>query len=175
MIYALIKDGSVDNIIKADADFVASLPGYSAVVDVTNINPLPAIGWVHNGGTSFTKASPPTPIATYGSKITTDAFYRRLTPAERIRIEMASIDNPAASAPQRQLAASLRVAQRRLAGAAYFDLKLEANITDVNSMELAGLLDYAGRANVIMTAPVTDPTELPGAIRLAYGLPEFPT
>lgn len=115
--------------------------------------------------------APTTP--TYGTKITTDAFYRRLTPSERRRMELASLD-PGADGPARNLAADLRVGQRRLAGAAYFDLALLENITTVTTM--MPLLDPPGSTRVaaILTSPVTDPTELPGSVRVLYNLPEIP-
>ena len=128
---------------------------------------------------SYAAPVAPTPATpTYGSKITTDAFYRRLTPAERRRMEVASLD-PGVAGAARDLAADLRVGQRRLAGAAYFDLALAENIATVQGLATANLLDapqYGGatRAGEILKTPVSDPGELPGSIRVAYGLPEIP-
>lgn len=121
----------------------------------------------------------PAPAApTYGSKITTDALYRRMTAAERRRIELASID-PGVAGAARNLAADLRVAKTRLSGAAYFDLELPENITEVGNLGLAGLLDppqHGGvtRAAELLSSPVTDQNELPGSVRVAYGMPEIP-
>ncbi len=66
---------------------------------------------------------------------------------------------------------------KRLNGAAYFDLVLPENVATITAM--TPLLDPpqhggATRAAEILASPVTDPTELPGVLRVFYGLPEIP-
>lgn len=79
----------------------------------------------------------------------------------------------------RDLAADLRIGSKRMSGAAYFDLMLAENIVTVQGLATALLLDApqqggATRAGEILKTPVSDPGELPGSIRVAYGLPEIP-
>lgn len=53
--YALIQDNTVQNVIVADASFVALVENdWQAVVRVDELSPQPGIFWVYNGGTSFT-------------------------------------------------------------------------------------------------------------------------
>lgn len=57
--WALIKDSKVRNVIKAEADFAAKISAaWDATVDVSDLDPQPAIGWDYDG-TNFT--SPPLP------------------------------------------------------------------------------------------------------------------
>lgn len=77
MQYALIKNNLVENVAEADqawADSVAS--EWQAVVNITNINPQPGIGWEYNNGQFVTPVVPPTPI-TYSWVITRNEFQNR--------------------------------------------------------------------------------------------------
>lgn len=48
--YALVKGGKVDNVIVADAEFVASIADdFDAVVRVDNLPEKPGPGWRHDG------------------------------------------------------------------------------------------------------------------------------
>lgn len=63
--YALIFNGLVDNLIVADEDpnpswTPAALEIWDAVVDVTGLDPRPAIGWVYDG-TTFAEPTEPEP------------------------------------------------------------------------------------------------------------------
>lgn len=87
--------------------------------------------------------------------ITQYAFRQRFTQAERVAIEIASLDDPSASMPQRQQAAALRVAMTDLAQAQFVNLDLPTVATALADLETAGLL-AAGRASEIVSGTVQD-------------------
>jgi hypothetical protein len=86
-------------------------------------------------------------------KITKLAFRNRFTAAEKVTMEMAALDNPAASMAQRQQAAMLRVNLADTVAATWIDLSRADTRAGVQILEAAGLL-AAGRALVILDAPV---------------------
>jgi hypothetical protein len=86
--------------------------------------------------------------------ITRRSFRARFSQAERVRIDLASIDNPAATAEVRVLAAELRASQRDVSDSPYVDLDLMRTRQGVQSLEAAGLLDAAGRALAILDGPI---------------------
>jgi len=89
-------------------------------------------------------------------KITVLAFRNRFTTAEKVAIEMASLDNPSAAVQQRMLAASLRVMNADLAVATFVDLARPDTRAGVQSLETYGIIG-AGRASAILN---TQPTAL---------------
>lgn len=91
--------------------------------------------------------SPPAPTARH---MTVLAFRNRFTKAEKVRIELAAIDDPAASLQQRERAAMVRVGQADLAAATYVDVDLVDTREDVQAFEAMGLLDASGRALAIL-------------------------
>lgn len=92
-------------------------------------------------------------------KITKLAFRNRFTAAEKVTMEIASLDNPAATMAQRQQAAALRVNLADTAAAVFIDLSRADTRAGVQMLEAAGLL-AAGRALQILDAPV-QPSEQP--------------
>lgn len=94
--------------------------------------------------------------------ITYWAFRRRFTHAERVGLELAALDDPAASAEQRQLAASVRVYLADAAAAAWIDLDDADARTGVQALESAALL-ASGRSAEILDAPVELAERPPGA------------
>lgn len=93
---------------------------------------------------------PPDPV-----RITKLAFRNRFTQAEKVAIEIAALDNPAAPMEQRAQAAALRASQQDVAVAQFIDLTRADTRAGVQMLEAAGLL-AAGRALVILD---TEPTE----------------
>lgn len=89
-----------------------------------------------------------------GTMITVLAFRNRFTQAEKIAIELASIDNPTATMQQRQFSASLRVMTSDLAVAKYIDLSRPDTQAAVTALETYGVIG-AGRASQILTSPIT--------------------
>jgi hypothetical protein len=103
-------------------------------------------------------APPPEPPAPVAARLVTRlAFRNRFTPAEKVAIELAGLDNPSAPIEQRALAATLRVNQQDVAVAQFIDLSREDTRMGVMQMEGLGLLG-AGRALEILDAPI-QPTE----------------
>jgi hypothetical protein len=88
--------------------------------------------------------------------ITKLAFRERFTQAEKIAIEIASLDDPSAPMQQRALAAGLRSAQADQRDAAFIDLKNPSTVAGVQQLEAFGLI-AAGRANEILnTLPTAE-------------------
>lgn len=90
-------------------------------------------------------------------KITVLAFRNRFTKIEKIKIDMASIDNPALAIdhPQRLLAAAIRVDTKDSDNAAYIDLNRTDTRGGVIALETYGLLD-PGRALIILDTAILD-------------------
>jgi len=103
---------------------------------------------------------PPAPEPVRDQIITNLAFDLRFTMQERIAIELASIDDPAAPMEQRTQAAALRVSQERSRKAQFTDLADQVTRAGVEQMEALGLLAQ-GRAAEILDAPI-HPGERPG-------------
>lgn len=93
------------------------------------------------------------------TRITVLAFRNRFTQAEKIAIDMASIDNPAATMQQRQLSAMLRVSQADISAATFIDLGRADTRNGVQVLETYGIIG-PGRAAVILDTP-------PSAIELS--------
>lgn len=96
---------------------------------------------------------------TPASRITKLAFRNRFTNAEKVAIEFAGLDDPAAPMPQRLQAAALRANQADLAAATFVDLAREDTRAGVQMLEAAGLL-VEGRALEVLDAPIL-PEERP--------------
>jgi len=78
MNFALVKNNLVENVSEADqawADSVAS--EWQAVVNITNTNPQPGIGWGYSGGVFTAPVIPPAPPAQDTWVITRNAFQNR--------------------------------------------------------------------------------------------------
>lgn len=139
MRWALIQNGKVANVVEQD-----SQPQIEGVwVECGNAGPE----WSYDGSTFAP------PISVEVRHITQYAFRQRFTQAERIGIEIASLDDPSASMAVRQQAAALRVAMTDLAQAQFVNLDLAVVSQALVDLETAGLLT-AGRANEILSAPV---------------------
>jgi hypothetical protein len=96
------------------------------------------------------------PCITVSNKVTVLAFRNRFTQTEKVTLEMASIDNPAAPAQSRQLQAALRVMMADLNVATFVDLDRAEIKGGVHLLETYGIIG-AGRANIILNpATITD-------------------
>jgi len=91
--------------------------------------------------------------------ITRLAFRNRFLQPEKVAIEMAALDNPAASMPQRQMAAALRAYLADVNAATFIDLDRPDTRAGVEFLESVGLL-AVGRATVILDAEI-QPEERP--------------
>jgi hypothetical protein len=110
------------------------------------------ITWVTAGNIPTEYTPPPEPVY---SKITVLALRNRFTQAEKIAIDMSSIDNPASSMQARQLAASLRVMMSDLNVATFVDLSRPDTIAGIQALETYGIIG-TGRSSEILTSPVQD-------------------
>ncbi|MCL1962467.1 MAG: hypothetical protein FWG56_12020 [Desulfovibrionaceae bacterium] len=158
MQYALIQNGTVVNVIEADAQFAGELQGFDAVVEAGGA----CIGWTWDGqalAPPQTADAPPQEPAPAARRITRLAFRNRFTAAEKVALELASLDDPAAPMAQRQQAAMLRVNLDDIKTASWIDLDLTDTRAGVRQMQALGLLAQ-GRADEILDAPVR-PEEMP--------------
>lgn len=107
--------------------------------------------WTGSAVEILPAAPPPAPPR----QITKLAFRNRFTVAEKVAIDLASIDNPAADMASRQQSASVRVSLADAAAATYIDLGREDTRVGVTMLETAGILG-AGRAAAILDAEILD-------------------
>lgn len=88
-------------------------------------------------------------------KVTRLAFNQRFTQEERVTIDLASIDNPAADMPSRQLSAALRDMRLQVNSATFIDLDRPDTRAGVQQLEAFGIL-APGRALEILDTPLTE-------------------
>lgn len=99
----------------------------------------------------FEDQPPPGPV-----RITQFAFRSRFTQAEKIVIELASLDVPDGSMASRQAAAQMRVWLADIAAAQFIDLNYALTRDGVQALESYGLI-AAGRAlEILDTGPTAD-------------------
>ena len=96
---------------------------------------------------------PPPPILPV--LITKFALRSRFTQAEKVAVEIAALDDPAASMQDRAQAAALRSNQEDINVAQYVDLNYQPTRDGVIALEAVGLLT-AGRALEILDTPPTE-------------------
>jgi len=134
MRYELLENGAVVNTIIATPEFMAD-----------NFEP----------DAYRQAAEPDAPVVAVVRHITTLAFRNRFTRAEKVTLEMAALDNPAAAMAQRQQAAALRADLKDQESATFIDLDRADLRAGVQALEAAGLI-AAGRALQILDAPVQE-------------------
>lgn len=93
------------------------------------------------------------------TRVTRLAFRNRFTQAEKVMLELAALDDPTAPITQRQQSAAIRVYLADVAASSFVDLADPGTHAGVQALEAGGLL-AAGRALVIMGAPVTPSEKL---------------
>mgnify|MGYP003399155670 FL=1 len=152
MQYALIESGTVTNIAEATAEAAAQLPGQWVPA------PGAGIGWAYAKG----KFTPPAAAAQAPEpdwRVSRLAFRKRFTQAEKVALELAALDDPAAAPAQRAQAAAMRAYLKDVDAAAFINLADPDTAAGVQTLEAAGLLPE-GRAAQILTTPVA-PDEAP--------------
>ena len=149
MRYALIENNKVKNVILADEEFISNMTEtYQHIEDLDNL-PLgdkisAGWGWDPSG---FTEP-PALPEAPVERKVTRLAFLNRFTDAEAIALDLASIGATVE-------AASIRRYMQKVNAATFIDIERDDTIAGVNQLEAVGLIG-PGRAEVILTAPITE-------------------
>ena len=88
------------------------------------------------------------------TRVSAFAFLDRYTDAEAIVIDLASIDDPAATQTEREGAAMLRRMNKKIDAASFIDLADEQTIAGVNGLVAFGLIT-AERGVEILQAPIT--------------------
>lgn len=106
------------------------------------------LDWV-NAGNSPTEYT--APVAGPTPKITVLAFRNRFTQAEKITMDLASIDNPSGTIQQRQMAASLRVTSADLSAATYVDVTRPDTIASIQNLETYGVIGVGRAAQILST------------------------
>lgn len=94
------------------------------------------------------------PSVNPSQKITRLAFRNRFTTAEKVALEIAALDNPAATMQERGAAASLRAYMADVNAATFVDLLRPDTRIGVEQLEAFGLL-ASGRALEILNTPTT--------------------
>ena len=97
---------------------------------------------------------PPTPPDSV--KITKLAFRNRFTQTEKVTIEIAALDNPAADMQTRGLAASLRANQQDIMAAQFIDLMYADTRAGVQTLETYGMIGEGRAAEILDTEPTAD-------------------
>lgn len=92
-------------------------------------------------------------------RLSRNAFSARMLDDERVDLDLASLDNPAAPMPERRQAALLRARLEDWRSASYIGLDDPRTIAGLQTLEFLGILGE-GRAEAILTAPV-QPGERP--------------
>ena len=87
------------------------------------------------------------------TRITKLAFRNRFTAAEKVTIEIASLDNPSATIEQRQMAASLRVYVADVQSSTFVDLARSDTRAGVQSLETNGIIGVGRAAEILDTPP----------------------
>jgi len=114
-----------------------------------------------------------TPARTFGAVITKLAFRGRFGQSARIAIELAGIDNPAGTTLEREAAALFRDLKAEQENSTYIQLNRPDLPGKLAQLEAAGIL-APGASDSIINNPVGS-VELPGDLRVAFGLPVIPS
>jgi hypothetical protein len=101
------------------------------------------------------------PVVEGARRITRLAFRNRFTTAEKVALEIASLDNPNASMAARANAAALRANQADIAAATFIDLNRKDTRDGVILLGAVGLLGN-GRALTILDTAITSEEQYNG-------------
>jgi hypothetical protein len=143
MLCALIKDNLVDSIVtvNSDDDYAALARQYSNVIDVTDANPAPAVGWAFVGNGLVPG---PGQSAVLEKKITKLALRNRMT-----FTELCTLTAAAHSVVQ------VEALMGNLSVATFIDLNRADTIAGIQMLVSLNLLTQA-RVDQILNAPITD-------------------
>lgn len=140
------------------ANFVYA-PTYSLdKTDLANLT-LPIDGWNWYESQAAAEAALLTVETAPATAITQYAFRRRFTQDERVTMELAALDNPNATMPERQMAATLRTSIADVAAAKWVDLADLETVNGVENLEIFGIIGTGRAAQILSTAVL--PSERP--------------
>lgn len=144
--FALISENIVVSIIESESDQIDSsiTHQYQNIIEITNLDPIPAVGWILEGSV----LKDPTSSAVPSKKMSRLKLLERFTDTELAALEgFANQANPYAYA--------LRAAMRKQMAAEFIDLSLPQTIAGINNLVALGLLS-SDRANEIINTPLTE-------------------
>lgn len=102
-------------------------------------------------------APPPIDVAEpTDARVTRLAFRNRFTQAEKVALELAALDNPAAPMAQRQQSAALRAHLKDLDAASWVDLTRPETVAALQMLEAGGLIDEGRAAAILDVDSITD-------------------
>jgi hypothetical protein len=142
---------NADSVVESVTETSAPLPPAAHLILIDGLR-TELMGQSYNGTTQ--QFTPPA-VAPAVRHITKLGFRNRFTRAEKVALEMAALDNPAATIAQRQQSAALRADLKDQEGATFIDLDRADLRAGVQALEAAGLI-AAGRALQILDAPVQE-------------------
>jgi len=149
----------IDDVLHCGPNYVYA-PEYTLIADNYQEYTYPVDGWYwFDSATEAQKVLCPTVSGLPATAITKLAFRNRFTAAEKVAIEIAQLDDPAADMAVRAQAAALRSSQADVMAATFVNLARADTRAGVQTLEAVGLL-AAGRAAVILDSPI-QPEERP--------------
>ena len=128
-----LPDGSTNTIVANEAFVEANYPGAWELVP-----------------------EPETPLTQTSTRITRLAFRNRFTTAEKVALELAALDNPSATMPQRQQAAALRAHLKDLDAASWVDLTRPETVAALQMLEASELIGEGRAAAILDVDSITD-------------------
>ena len=128
-----LPDGSTNTIVANEAFVEANYPGAWELVP-----------------------EPETPLTQTSARITRLAFRNRFTTAEKVALELAALDNPSATMPQRQQAAALRAHLKDLDAASWVDLTRPETAAALQMLEASELIGEGRAAAILDVDSITD-------------------
>lgn len=128
-----LPDGSTNTIVADEAFVEANYPGAWELVPEPSAEPAPPI-----------------------PRITRLAFRNRFTQAEKVALELAALDNPSATMPQRQQSAALRAHMKDLDAASWVDLTRPETVAALQMLEASGLIGEGRAAAILDVDSITD-------------------
>lgn len=109
-----------------------------------------------------TEQEPPPPVAPTVRTLPAGAFRLRFNFAERTRVELASIINPAAPAAQQQMQAAVKTFYADLTSQRVIDLSSPGVLRGCQLLDGLGVLDADWRARIIDADPKPEELQFPG-------------
>lgn len=145
MIYEILdENGAVTNVVTADAQF------------------MQATFAPHSYRPRADAPPPPPPVTPTVRTLPAGAFRLRFNFAERTRVELASIINPAAPAAQQQMQATVKTFYADLTSQRVIDLSSPGVLRGCQLLDGLGVLDADWRARIIDADPKPEELQFPG-------------
>ena len=127
------------------------------VYSYQHTEPVPWQGMEFDSHDHTEEAPPPAPPPPppEDRRVTLLAFRNRFSQSEKVGLEIAALDNPAAPMSQRAMSAGLRASMKDQEVALWIDLTRPETRAGVQQLEQFGLI-APGRAAAILDGPITE-------------------